>query len=294
VNGTLAVARYTLVELTRRRILLVFFAIGAVGTLLLGVGLKIIYSVAGATSFAGRAEDPARLQRLLEASFISDLYGALGIFALLIAFAIGMTAIYHDLDSGAAVSIFSKPLTRIAFTAGKVGAAVAALVVIVGVLAVEARLVMLLFSSALSGSLPDSLTGEVIATLANTVLLMLLVLALSTVMNNIVAATVAFVYYDVVTGVIVAVHTLTHSAGFDNAVLRGIFDVLYWLVPHELISSAPGDLARAELTLSSSAQSAQTLALIPPASGAGDILWWAFLVVVLAAACYLAVRRRQV
>ena len=294
MNGTLAVARYTLVELTRRRILLVFFAIGAVGTLLLGVGLKIIYSVAGATSFAGRAEDPARLQHLLEASFISDLYGALGIFALLIAFAIGMTAIYHDLDSGAAVSIFSKPLTRIAFTAGKVGAAVAALVVIVGVLAVEARLVMLLFSSALSGSLPDSLTGEVIATLANTVLLMLLVLALSTVMNNIVAATVAFVYYDVVTGVIVAVHTLTHSAGFDNAVLRGVFDVLYWLVPHELISSAPGDLARAELTLSSSAQSAQTLALIPPASGAGDILWWAFLVVVLAAACYLAVRRRQV
>lgn len=294
MNGALAVARYTVVELTRRRILLVFAVIGGVGTLGLGLGLKILYSVAGSVSLSGQ-EDPARFQKFLEVAFLSYLYGALGIFALLIAFAIGMTAIYHDLDSGAAVSIFSKPITRVAYTAGKVGAAVATLVAIVGVLAVEARLVMLLFA----GGLSSSLTGEVVAVLANTVLVMLLVLALSTWMNNIIAATVAFVYYNVITGVVVAVHTLVHSNGFDNAIVRGIFDVLYWVVPHELVSSAPGDLVRAQLELAPSrggggATASQTAALVPPASGFGDVLWWAFFIVLLCGLCYYMVRRRQV
>jgi ABC-type transport system involved in multi-copper enzyme maturation permease subunit len=287
MTAVLAVARYTLLELSRRRILLVFFLLGAIGTLLLGVGLKVIYSVA-ATSVA--AQDPARFQKFLELSFISDLYGALGIFGLLIAFAIGMTAIYHDLDSGAAVSILSKPVSRAEYSAGKIGAAAAALVVIVGLLAVEARLVMLLFQGGLEGSL----TGEVIATLGNSLLVMLLVLALSTWMNNIVAAIVAFVYNSVVTGVVVAVHALTNGGGVDNQIVKGVFDVLYWLVPHALISSAPGDLARARVALESSPRGTETLALIPQASGAGDIVWWAFLVLLFSILVYVAVRRRQV
>jgi len=41
VNGALAVARYTLLELSRRRILLVFFIIGVVGVAVVGIGLKI-------------------------------------------------------------------------------------------------------------------------------------------------------------------------------------------------------------------------------------------------------------
>jgi ABC-type transport system involved in multi-copper enzyme maturation permease subunit len=289
VTGVLAVARYTVLELTRRRILLVFVVIGAVGTIALGLGLKIVYTVAGNAVLA-RTQDPAQFQKFLELSFLSYLYGALGIFALLIAFAIGMTAIYHDLDSGAAVSILSKPITRFGYTAGKIGAAVATLVVIVGVLAFEARLVMLLFS----GGLSSSLTGEVVATIANSVLVMLLVLALSTWMNNIIAATVAFIYNNVITGVIVAVHSLVHSNGYDNAIVQRLFDVLYWIVPHELVSSAPGDLARAQIELSNSPTSTQALALIPPASGPGDIVWWSFLVLLLCALCYYMVRHRQV
>ena len=287
MTALLAVSRYTLLELSRRRILLVFFLIGAVGTLLLGVGLKVIYSVA---STSVGAQDPARFQKFLELSFISDLYGALGVFGLLIAFAIGMTAIYHDLDSGAAVSILSKPVSRAEYSAGKIGAAAVALVVIVGLLAIEARLVMLLFQ----GGLESSLTGEVVATLGNALLVMLLVLALSTWMNNIVAAIVAFVYNNVVTGAIVAVHSLTHGGGIDNQVVKSIFDVLYWVVPHALISSAPGDLAKAQLELANSPRGSETLALIPQASGAGDVAWWAFLVLLFSTLVYVAVRRRQV
>ena len=101
----------------------------------------------------------------------------LGLFALLIAFGIGMTVIYHDLESGAAISIFSKPVSRVAFTAGKVAAAIVAMIVIVGVLGIEARLVMVLFGT---GDLGPALWWETVAQVANAITLMLLVMALST------------------------------------------------------------------------------------------------------------------
>src|SRR5207344_987127 len=127
LNGTLALARYTLVELSRLRFLLVFFIIGAVGILALGVGLKILFSVVSSGSgFAPNNVDPAAFNRFIELTFLTYIFGALGIFGLLVAYGIGMTAIYHDLDSGAAVSIFSKPVSRLAYTTGKIAAAIAA------------------------------------------------------------------------------------------------------------------------------------------------------------------------
>ena len=150
---------------------------------------------------------------------------------------------------------------------------------------------MLLFPGA---GLEGSLTGQVIATTANTLLLMLLVLALSTWMNNIVAAIVAFIYYNVITGVIVGVHSLFQSGAFDNPTLKTISDILYWTVPHALVSSAPGDLVRAQVALSNAPPGERVVAIIPQASGFGDIVWWAFLMVLFAGLVYLAVRRKQV
>ena len=291
MNGSLAVARYTLLELSRRRILLVFFILGAAGIVCLGVGLKILYSVASSQgTFATREVDPAAFNRFLELAFVNYVFSALGVFGLLIAFAIGMTAIYHDLESGAAVSIFAKPVSRFAFAAGKIGGAVTALVAIVGVLALETRFVMFLFG----GGLENSLTGEALAVVANTMVVMLIVLALSTWMNNIVAAVVAFVYYNVITGVIGFVHSLADNGAINNNVVKTIFDVLYWIVPHELVSSAPGDLAKAQIAMSPAQSGNSALAAIPSASGWGDIAWWAFVVVFFAGMVYYAVRRRQV
>ncbi len=291
MNAALAVARYTMLELSRRRILLVFFIVGLVGLIIFGVGFRVVYSFASSGALGNaRQVDPAAYDKLLQLQFLSYLYGALSTFALLIGFAIGMTAIYHDLESGAAVGILSKPITRFGFAAGKIGAAVASLILIVGALAVEARLVMVLFPGGLEGSL----TGQVIATTANTVVAMLIVLALSTWMNNIVAAIVAFIYHNVVGGVITTVHSLFDGGAFQNNIVKGIFDVLYWTVPHSLVSSAPGDLVRAQLQLSNAPANSQTFALIPRASGLGDIAWWAFLVVVFSGFVYVAVRRKQV
>jgi ABC-type transport system involved in multi-copper enzyme maturation permease subunit len=291
MNGTLAVARYTLAELSRRRILLVFFIIGAIGIVGLGVGLKILYTVASSSgNIAPNNVDPAVFNRFLELSFVNYVFSALATFGLLIAFAIGMTAIYHDLDSGSAVSIFSKPVSRFAFATGKVAAAVAALVVIVGALALEARFVMFLFG----GGFENALTGEALAVVGNSVVVMLIVLSLSTWMNNIVAAVVAFVYYDVITGVISFVHNLADNGVITNNLIKTIFDIVYWLVPHELVSSAIGDVAKASIAISGPQANNQALSGIQPASGAGDIVWWAFVVFFFAGLVYYAVRRRQV
>ena len=298
MNGALAVARYTLLDLSRRRILLVFLIIGAIGIAAIGIGLKVFSSAfTNGVTFGppGTVDDPAKVNRFLELMFVTDLVGVLGLFAALIAFGIGMTAIYHDLESGAAVAIFSKPVSRVAFTVGKVGAAVAALIVIVGALSIEATLFGLLFG----GGLEQTLVVEAVAQVANAATLMLVVLALSTWMNNIVAAIVAFVY-NTVGGFVVALHSQM-AAGLlgDNEILKVGLNVLYWLVPHQLTSDAPRELVKAEIELfSNGGQSepnlTQALAAVPGASSATDIVWWAFVAAVMAMLVYLAVRRRQV
>jgi ABC-type transport system involved in multi-copper enzyme maturation permease subunit len=298
VNGTLAVARYTLLELSRRRLLLVFFAIGAAGIALLGFGLKAFSAAfVGGLSVQrpdGSGPTPAETSRLIELTFVSNLIGVLGLFALLIAFAIGMTVIYHDLESGAAVAIFSKPVSRFAFTAGKLLAALIAMIAVVGLLSLEARLVMFLFG----GGLEEALWLETLAGVANAITLMVLVLALSAWMNNIVAAIVAFVYNGV-GSIINALHqqlNAVDTGGLDA--LKNVINVVYWLVPHQLLSSAPRDIARAQFTILSSGPDApsvdEIVASIPGPSSFTDILWWLLVVGVLCSLLYLAVRRRQV
>ncbi|HEY1163396.1 MAG TPA: hypothetical protein VGF78_10080 [Candidatus Dormibacteraeota bacterium] len=298
MKGTLAVARYTLLDLSRRRILLVFFIIGALGIAAIGIGLKVFSSnFASGVTFGppGTVSDPAKVNRFLDLMFVTDLVGALGLFALLIAFGIGMTAIYHDLESGAAVAIFSKPVSRMAFTVGKVGAAVVAMIVIVGALSIEAMLFGFLFG----GGLEQTLAAEAVAQVANALTLMLIVLALSTWMNNIVAAIIAFIYNGAA-GVVVALHTQLAAGNLgDNAFLNGGLNVLYWLVPHQLVSDAPRELVKAEIELFSSPDQprpdmASALASVPGPSGATDIIWWVFVVALMATLVYIAVRRRQV
>jgi ABC-type transport system involved in multi-copper enzyme maturation permease subunit len=300
VNGTLAVARYTLVELSRRRILLVFFVIGALGIAAIGIVLKIISSVSP-ISFSGPpgspALDPSQLSRITELQFVTQLMSVISFFALLIAFAIGMTAIYHDLESGAAVSIFSKPVSRLAFTTGKVLAAVLSMIVIVGLLSLETRLVMTLFGGGLEGAL----WVETVAAVANAALLMLIVLALSTWMNNIIAAVVAFVY-NFAASVVVTLHAALSGGGFgSNEIVKLVFNVAYWLVPHQLMSDARKQLARAEFDLFSKQSqggpgptAADFINSVPGASSIQDIIWWVFLVALMATLVYVAVRRRQV
>jgi ABC-type transport system involved in multi-copper enzyme maturation permease subunit len=295
------VARYTLLELSRRRILLVFFVIGALGIGALGIGLKVFSSAfTSGVSFGGpngSAPDPAKLNRFLELSFVNNIIGAVGLFSLLIAFAIGMTVIYHDLESGSAVAIFSKPVSRLAFTIGKFIAAIAAIFAIVGVLSLEARLLMLLYGNT---GIEGALWVQTVAQVANAITLMVLVMALSTWMNNIVAAIVAFIY-NAVAGIAVALYSGLQAGAFgDNSILKAGFTALYWVVPHPLMSDAARQIARAQFELFNTPENQggppvdQVIAGVPGASGAGEIAWWIFVVLVFAGLVYYAVRRRQV
>jgi len=306
VNGTLAVARYTLLELSRRKLLLVFFVIGVLGIAAIGIALKLVPTN---MSFGGGPPgtpqpDPAVVSRFLELQFVRTLIGVVGFFALLIAFAIGMTAIYHDLESGAAVAIFSKPVSRLAFTAGKVIGAFIAMVVVVGLLGLEARLLMTLFGGGLEGAM----WVETVAAVANASLLMLIVLALSTWMNNIIAAVVAFIY-NFAASIVVGLHAQVVNAGVigDNPIVKTVLTILYWLVPHPLMSDASKQIAKAQFemfppTMGPGGQvpgpgaptTDQMLAGVPGGSGIEDILWWAFGIAFMAALVYIAVRRKQV
>ena len=105
---------------------------------------------------------------------------------------------------------------------------------------------------------------------------------------------VTFIYYNVVTGIIATVHMLADGGLIGNAAVRNVFDVLYWLVPHQLVSSAIRDLAKAQIEIAGGATSNQALASVPAPSGAGDIAWWGFTVLAFAGLVYYAVRRRQV
>jgi hypothetical protein len=86
----------------------------------------------------------------------------------------------------------------------------------------------------------------------------------------------------------------------NNAVLHAGLTALYWLVPHPLMSDAARQIARAQYELFSTPENQggppidQVLGGIPGASGAGDITWWVFVLVVFAGLVYYAVRRRQV
>src|SRR5260370_26378857 len=114
----LAVARYTLIELTRRRLLGVIVAIGVVLT-------------------AGIAVAPHVLRQPTPKDGVIVVLVALGAevpYAItLCAFVVGMTVINHDLVSGAVVSIFPKPMSRSSYTAGKLMAAVSLLLLIAAI-----------------------------------------------------------------------------------------------------------------------------------------------------------------
>jgi hypothetical protein len=121
-------------------------------------------------------------------------------------------------------------------------------------------------------------------------------------MNNIIAAVVAFVY-NAVAGIVVALHSALVAGSFgSNGFVKTGLDIAYWIVPHNLMSDAKRQLAQAEFDIFSKSipagqpgpTASDFINAVPGGSGVGDIIWWAFLVALMATLLYIAVRRRQV
>jgi ABC-type transport system involved in multi-copper enzyme maturation permease subunit len=278
-----AVARYTLVEMSRRRLLVALLAVAVALIVVLGIAPLIV---------------PGFRTGIQRSYFLlSTFNGVVGFFLLISGFAIGMTVIYNDLDSGAAVGIFVKPISRLEYTLGKAGATVVVLALITAALAVLT--VALLLINGGTGYDYGAVVTNLLAGTANILVLVVLVMALATVMNNVVAAIIGFVVYEVF-GAVSTLHALVANNTLTASPWAQIINVLYWLVPHSLISSLPHEVIRIGLaagiipTTTRTGRPTNPYASVPAPSGVGDILFWAAYCLVLGALLYAAVRRRQV
>lgn len=281
MTGALAVLRYTLVEQTRRLVLIALLVIAVLLMVALGIAPLVI---------PGAPTGEARNDFLLNAG--SSL---VNLFTFVAAIGIGMTVLYNDLDGGGVVTIFAKPVTRLSYSLGKIGAAIVMLSLVVGVLAILFFAILRLNG----GGHELAVAGYLGAQLANVLLFAVLVMALTVVVNNIVAAVIGFVFFQVI-GAVVFFHTLVANKLIVNDFWVPIINVIYWLVPHTLISDLPREIVRSALArhprppAPPGARVFDPLSQIPAASGLPDVLYWGIYLVALGAILYLLVRRRQV
>jgi ABC-type transport system involved in multi-copper enzyme maturation permease subunit len=277
VTQALAVARYTLLELTRRRLLLVIVAIGVV----LMAGIAIAPHV-----LPGNKTDQDRIIVTLTA-----LASVVPYAVTLCAFAVGMTVINHDLDSGAVVSIFAKPIPRAAYTAGKLVAAASLVLLITAIFTAGSMLDVAINNG---GGVYAVVFWTCAALAANVVLLMLLVMALTVYLNNVIAAAIVLAF-NFVAGYVLDLHAMVQNHVITDRVLEAIVNFAYWAVPHELSSN----LQRETLMLQTANgnlrfRGENPLDRVPGASDAVDVVFWAAYLVAICVVLFWSVRRKQV
>jgi ABC-type transport system involved in multi-copper enzyme maturation permease subunit len=276
VTQALAVARYTLIELSRRGLLVLIVAIGV--TLTAGIGL-VPHLLPGVKP--GKDELIVMLTAL----------GTVVPYAMtLCAFAVGMTVINHDLDSGAVVSIFAKPVARSSYTLGKLLAAVSVLLLIAAIFTAGSLAVV-----AANGGLVYATAFWTCATLAaNIVLLMLLVMVLTVYLNNIVAAAIVLVF-NYLAGNVLVLYTMVQNNVITDAIVKTLVKIAYWGVPHELTSGLERQIMVLKLqTGELVVRGSNPLDRVPGASGAVDIVFWLAYVMAIVLVLFWAMRRKQV
>jgi ABC-type transport system involved in multi-copper enzyme maturation permease subunit len=284
--GAVAVARYTLTELSRRRLLIVFAAIA--GMLTAGLGLAP-FILPGITTVDEKT-----------VFVLGGISRVDGLAIELCAFAIGMIVINHDLESGAIVAILAKPVTRLGYAAGKLGAALYLLLLIVGIFTGGSMLVVALDG----GGQLDALFSSFAANAANFLLLMVLVMILTVYLNNIVAAAIV-VAFSFVQNLISTLHSAVVNNVLTDHIVRAVVSVLYWIVPHPLQGNLDRAIAIAQYHVNCStgcpgmrptpaAYLAHELKNIPGASGSGEIVYWLAYLTVACAILYVALRRKKV
>lgn len=279
-----AVTSYTLLELMRRRLVLVFVVIGVLLTTALGL-VPVVISA------------PSGMQRTV--NLLNSLSSSVGLVVTACAYAVGATVINHDLESGAAVGILSKPVSRLEYAVGKLAAAVIMLLAI-NVLFFAGVMILVAINGGV-GDFTNDLVWEFAAQAGNVVLLMIVVMALTVYLNNIVSVVLAFVF-SFVSGIVATVHTLIQNHVITNSILQGIGNVLYWVFPHRLVSNLTKDVTKIAYQLNPPPTEGGgrgfrvNLALnsLPGASSESEIIFWAVYLLALILLLYLALRAKQV
>lgn len=276
MTQAMAVARYTLVELTRRRLVAVIVLVGLVLSAAIGIAPFVL---------PNNTTDTAKLIVSL-----TGLHEIAPNAVLLCALAIGMTVVNHDLDSGAIVSIFATPVSRASYTVGKLLAGASLLLLIVGLFTAGSLIIV-----ALDGGHVYGVVFWAFAALAaNVLLLMLLTMALTVYLNNVIAAGIVIAFNYVAGNVLVLFAMVQHNVITDT-VLKSIVSVVYWAVPHELASNLERTILQMQLdTRELVVGGGDPLARIPGASTNVDIVFWFGYVAAICLLMFWSVRRKQV
>jgi ABC-type transport system involved in multi-copper enzyme maturation permease subunit len=277
MSQALAVARYTLLELTRRRLIAVIVAVGVV--LMGGIAITphVLPGVKSGTDTV--------------IVVLNGLAEVVPYAVTLCAFAVGMTVINHDLDSGAVVSIFAKPVRRSSYTFGKLLAALSLLLVVAAIFTVGSLLVV----AANGGSAYGVVWWTCAALAANIVLLMLLVMVLTVYLNNVIAAAIVLVF-NFVAGQVITLHAMVVHNVITDAVLTAIVNIAYWAVPHELTSDLQRQIIQMQINIGEVrfGPESNPIDRLPNASGNVDVAFWFAYVVAICLVLFWSVRRKQV
>jgi ABC-type transport system involved in multi-copper enzyme maturation permease subunit len=277
VTQTFAVARYTLLEISRRRVLLV----------VTGVALVLMSAIAIAPYVLPGNSAPA--DKLIVS--LTGLNEIVPTALLLCALAVGMTVINHDLDSGAVVSIFAKPVSRERYTAGKLIAAIGLVLLVAAIFAVGSVLVITIDG----GQAYGVVLWESAALAANAVLLMLLVMALTVYVNNVIAGAIVLAF-NFVAGRVLDLHAMVMNGAITDHTFEAIANAAYWVVPHELTSNLLRTIVQLRLDTRELVVfgKADPFKDVPGPSNATDVAFWLAYVAAICLLLFFAVRRKQV
>jgi ABC-type transport system involved in multi-copper enzyme maturation permease subunit len=216
----IVIARLTVQELIRRRVVWVLAALTIASVALVGWGLDRLVSLA-------RAEGTAELEIWVGVSQVLILIAFMFSFVLAMTAAfVGAPAVGGDLDSGVAYAILARPLRRADVLLGRwLGSAV----VVVGY-AVASGLLAIAIAALVSGYLPPDPALAVAFLAAQALVLLTLTLALGSVMPSIAAGAIAVVGFGLgwMAGVLAGVAT-----ALGVSALGSVAEVSRWLLPSD-------------------------------------------------------------
>jgi ABC-type transport system involved in multi-copper enzyme maturation permease subunit len=270
-----AVAMYTLLELSRRRLLLLLLVLE--GLLVAGIGIAP-HVIQNASS----GEESAL-------TILATISGVASGGLLVCTIGIGMTVIRNDLDSGAIVAILAKPVSRLAYVGGKVAAAALLLVAMDALFGIATIGLVALNGGSTVASVPWFFA----ITAANALIWLVVVMVVTVYLNNVLGAvvTIGFLFLQ---GVFGELHTLIQAHVITARLWITLSETGYLLLPRPLASNLEREVSESSMRLHPGSRAAVPLSAIPGASSAGDVLVWLTYLILVCGLLYLALRRKQV
>lgn len=280
----LTIARLTVLESIRRRVVVVLAALSVGSVLLTTLGVERLVTLARANGTNDLAIQVGVSQILILVAFMFSF-----VLAMTAAF-LGAPAIAADLESGVLPAILARPVRRSDVVVGRwLG-----LVVVVAAYTAASSLLEIAAVDAVSGSAPPHPVSAIVFLAAQSIVLLTLALALGTRLAAIASGAICVVAYGLgwMAGVFAGV-----GAIFDVGPLVGAAEASRWLLPSDglwrgtIWALEPTLLVQAAESRVGPVAAANPFFASTPPPVAFDVWAVVWVVAVLAAACWSLTRR---